>query len=305
MTTIKTTIREQLKQSLLSELESLRLKNPKGYSFSFWKVKNDKGGYALERAVNFAENEIAKGYAINELEFKAKVFNSNSSYVEVSVDCINKISGYDDTYRFMQDRLTKGELTKSELEEIIFLENELVLKNRMLILNNPDEARKVEFYQNNLALMQVDQETHDYILSVIKADKEAEIKAKEIKKQEIRSWALANGSELLKARIEEGFNWFDLANTEYIKSQMPEGFTLLANYDKIWDLGNPNLSTIIKFKAAKENEKLLNTTLKKAQLFDEEDGTTTVYYLIVAEVEKFDKSGTVEVEYEISKETKE
>lgn len=52
--------------------------------------------------------------------------------------------------------------------------------------------------------------------------REAEKQAREAEKQareaELKSWAVENGSELLKARVEGGFEWEKLAGKEYARS---------------------------------------------------------------------------------------
>ena len=53
-------------------------------------------------------------------------------------------------------------------------------------------------------------------------EREAEKQAREAEKQareaELKSWAVENGSELLKARMEGGFEWEKLAGKEYARS---------------------------------------------------------------------------------------
>lgn len=53
-------------------------------------------------------------------------------------------------------------------------------------------------------------------------EREAEKQAREAEKQareaELKSWAVENGSELLKARVEGGFEWEKLAGKEYARS---------------------------------------------------------------------------------------
>lgn len=290
-------IREELKQSLLLSIEKERSKQPEFYSFALWKVKNDKVSYNLEPAEKFVENEIEKGYTIEELTFKAKVYANYDVYMEVSVTCENTISGNIQWYTFCQNRLAKKDITKSELEEVLLLENEFVLKNRELILNNPKEARKVDFFQNNLSRMQVDQETHDYILSVINADKEVDILNKETKKQELKAWALAHGSELVKARIEENMNWLELADKEYDRSRMPEGFDYKDedDFDSCWDYKNPTLEHINALREARKNKVFTKVELRKCRKTDE-DGDKTFYYFVVGTMDGYDGE-----EFEVTK----
>jgi hypothetical protein len=48
---------------------------------------------------------------------------------------------------------------------------------------------------------------------------------RERKLEELRSWALEYGSDLLKARIQEGFEWADIAGREYA-AQFLAGFEI-------------------------------------------------------------------------------
>lgn len=121
--------------------------------------------------------------------------------------------------------------------------------NRQRILNNPDEARKVVFLQNNLAAMQVDQETHDYIYSVRNADSEAKTAAENAEKEAFRQWAVENGSELLKARIAGNFNWQQVALAEWFLVHTPEGFACEEAPEKSWEIKNPTLEQMTALKS--------------------------------------------------------
>lgn len=131
----------------------------------------------------------------------------------------------------------------------------------------------------------------------IAAEKAAAEAQKEAKKQELKAWALANGSELLKARIEENLNWFELADTEYDHSRMPDGFDYKDedDFDSCWDYKNPTLEHIQALREARKNEVFESVELRKCRKTDE-DGDKTFYFFIVGTMLGYD--GT---EFEVSK----
>ena len=138
-----------------------------------------------------------------------------------------------------------------------------------------------------------------------KADAEAAEKLnaqKEAKKQELKAWALANGSELLKARIEENMNWVSLANDEWFLSVCPKGFTHHDDddFDSCWDYNNPILEHINALREARKNDIFESVELRKCR--KEENGYKYFYYFIVGYIRTFDGTSTVEVSKEIDSE---
>lgn len=60
----------------------------------------------------------------------------------------------------------------------------------------------------------------------------------------LRTWALEHGSDLLRARIAEGFKWRSLASTEYFALHTPDGFTTKSGADEVDERKYPDLSEI-------------------------------------------------------------
>ena len=142
----------------------------------------------------------------------------------------------------------------------------------------------------------------DRIKATIEAKKQAEIESnrkenaeKEAKKQELKAWALKNGSALLVARIEENMNWVALAENEYDHSRMPQGYDYRDedDYDSCWDYNNPTLKHIEELRNARKNKVFESVALRKCRKTDE-DGDKTFYFFIVATMPGYDGS-TVEV----------
>ena len=130
----------------------------------------------------------------------------------------------------------------------------------------------------------------------IAAEKAAIEAKKEAKKQELKAWALANGSELLKARIEENMNWFEMANEEWFKSVCPEGFSEHddSEYDSCWDYKNPTMEHIVQLREARKHEVLENLQLRECRTTDE-DGDKTFYYFVTGKIRSFSGDGVIEV----------
>ena len=121
---------------------------------------------------------------------------------------------------------------QQELDEKDALEKE---EQRKKENENREREREIEVAKRK-------KEKEEYLLE--KAVKEKEDKEK---KESLRQWAIKNGSEFLKLRIEENFNWLELARQEYALSVLPDGFTIndpaeLQNYIEQWDYNNPNVA---------------------------------------------------------------
>lgn len=81
----------------------------------------------------------------------------------------------------------------------------------------------------------------------ILAERQAETARKAEKEAEELTdctWALEHGSDLLRARIAEGFKWRSLASTEYFALHTPDGFTTKSGADEVDERKYPDLSEI-------------------------------------------------------------
>lgn len=88
--------------------------------------------------------------------------------------------------------------------------------------------------------------------------KEEKETAEKARKEALKEWAIENGSELLRARIEGEFNWFELANAEYndqyIETFLNRSNTIFGTWEDVysnvesakkhWLIKNPTLEQI-------------------------------------------------------------
>lgn len=247
-----------------------------------YQIKHNLHKVDDKKAIDFIEGQKKLGYSEDDLEIIVSLSTRNAWYSYINFNIHNKINDTQSGYGSAVSFLTRAQMTKEQLQEALIPEIALIESNRKRILNNPDEARKVHFLQNNLSAMMVDQETHDYILSVINDDKQAVIAAKEAKKQSLKDWALINGSELLKARIEEEMNWLELADEEYNRSRMPEGFDYQNenDFDTCWEYKNPTLEHIELLREARKNEEFTKVELRKCRKTYENNDKEFHYFVI-------------------------
>lgn len=90
------------------------------------------------------------------------------------------------------------------------------------------------------------------LAAIRNTEKEAEKEARreafqaesEAREGALRTWALEHGSDLLRARIAEGFKWRSLASTEYFALHTPDGFTTKSGADEVCERKYPDLSEI-------------------------------------------------------------
>jgi hypothetical protein len=196
---------------------------------------------------SYSSIDINKGVAILDH------FNNPFTYVKVhSLDGSEALKEVFSIYDNAKAEFKK----QQEIKNAEFIK--AVDNNRKKILGNKDAALQAFFYTNNLRDSRMDQETYDFIMSCIEEDKKekeqnkiAEQQAKDKAKEDLKQWALKNGSELLKLRIEENMNWFQLANDEYFKSIMPDGFILIDTPDESWEIKNAELYQIIALREIK------------------------------------------------------
>ena len=93
-----------------------------------------------------------------------------------------------------------------------------------------------------------------------KLDQVADEKAKlELIKNDLREWALANGSELVRLRIAESQNWQEIARKEWTMTHLPSGFQIQANktvrgytFDSTYDIKNATLDELKLLRTARE-----------------------------------------------------
>lgn len=70
-------------------------------------------------------------------------------------------------------------------------------------------------------------------------------------REALRQWALAHGSELLRERIECGFDWRELAQNEYALAHAPKGHGLVQDTDESSPRKRPTLPELRELKNSK------------------------------------------------------
>jgi len=91
-------------------------------------------------------------------------------------------------------------------------------------------------------------------------EKEEQERQREEDEQQLLSWALKNGSDLLKKQIKKGFDWKPKARNEYLNTLQPSGWVELNYYYKKIPNSQPSEKAMEAFEAA---EALCNgTTIK-------------------------------------------
>ena len=131
----------------------------------------------------------------------------------------------------------------------------------------------------------------------------------ELINEKLKKWGMQHGSELLKARIEENFNYYNLALNEYYTSIINEYYTSIIpdgyskhedDFDSCWDYNNPTIEHIQLLREARKNKVFESVKLRKCR--KQENDTKIFYYFIVATVKSFLGDSTFEVLKEIDKE---
>lgn len=225
------------------------------------------------KATNAAITKIASYY---DAKLKEDIERVKKSISELSVETVQFYPGYSDK------RIMLKGLGYANSGGYYYYESDFNSGNQIRISKEENEK-----LMNLISLKNAE----------IAAEKAAIAAEKEAKKQQLKAWALANGSELLKARIEENMNWVEMADKEYDYSRMPDGFDYKDedDYDSCWDYNNPTLEHINLLREARKNEVFESVKLRKCRETDE-DGDKTFYFFIVATMLSYD--GT---EFEVSK----
>lgn len=84
-------------------------------------------------------------------------------------------------------------------------------------------------------------------------EKNDSIKLQNEGKDKLKKWGIENGSDLLKARIQENMNWYSMANSEYLLSICPKNFFLdKEEYDESWEIKDATLEQIKELREAKK-----------------------------------------------------
>ena len=289
-----------------------------------------------KKVLELKKHFISKGYEENEIstEFKLSGYD-NTIYIKGIVKTVHgtDINFSTPSMRFLCVHESNTKATNAAIAEIVSYYDAKLKEDIDRVKKNISElsVETVQFYPsyNDKRIMlkglgyansggyyyyessfnkgdsvRISKEENEKLMNIISL-KDAEIAAekaaiaaeKEAKKQGLKTWALGNGSELLKARIEENMNWVEMADKEYDHSRMPEGFDYKDedDYDSCWDYKNPTLEHINVLREARKNEVFTNVELRKCRKTDE-DGDKVFYFFIVATMLSYD--GT---EFEVSK----
>lgn len=133
------------------------------------------------------------------------------------------------------------------------------------------------------------------------AEKQA---AKDLAEQQtaaLRAWAEQSGSELLKARLANGYDWRELAREEFVSAHTLPGFGGLLEADAYEKLMTPTLDQMQAYQALCaeiENNSLYSEPKLLLNTVCDEDGEESTYYSLVVRVHLPDGS-TEEQEREI------
>ena len=95
--------------------------------------------------------------------------------------------------------------------------------------------------------------------------KAAEEKRLSAAHERLKEWGLANGSELLRLRIEEEINWIKLAKNEFIKAHSPEGYGSIPA-DDVKDRTNPKAEEILELRRLRKLCEESDGTLQDPEL---------------------------------------
>jgi hypothetical protein len=187
--------------------------------FFLWQLKNNKATVKNEEGIlRYAEEQKKLGFSEKDLRVEAYTSTNRAWYTWIAAKIYNPTN---DTYFEPGEVLWKArrDFTKSALEEADAPVFALIQRNRDKFIDNKiacvEFIRAGNFYQNNLGKMNFDQETHDFVLCVKEQLAEEEKAAKEVAREELRTWAIENGSEFLKLRIKHQHNWQSMAETEW------------------------------------------------------------------------------------------
>lgn len=123
--------------------------------------------------------------------------------------------------------------------------------------------------------------------SAVADAKEAEKIAAAAAVAALRQWAIENGSDLVKLRIEEGMNWRDMARAEWGGCQFPMEWqpwgefiaSLRGNDPEGWVIKDATTEQILELRAAREQYPLAEEiTLRRVKDVGRYDGDETTHY---------------------------
>lgn len=163
-----------------------------------------------------------------------------------------------------------------------------IIKNISWSLSD-SENKELQVYLENILETQRNEENRKRIEkeekeALQKKQEEARIAKNNERNERNKQWGLENGSELLKARIRNGFYYKDLLEEEWIAANIPSGWSLGKQYSGLLNYTTPNLDEIQEFEYWKNNSNIENVRIVSAEI---EDDDTTVFHLLQAEFKNF------------------
>jgi hypothetical protein len=274
------TLVEKINEAVIA-LAKERVEIEKAGFFYFWQLQNGLNKFTdwdSKRLSEYVESQKSLGYSEDDLSVSAWISTHGvwANYIAATVE--NKFNG--SSYRFSNaiQFLNRDSVTKKQLEEADLPVQKLVLENRSAFLNKKEAAaefiEKGRFYQNNIERMCFDKETHDYVLSVkneIENNKKMEIEAA---RNTLLSWAIENGSDLLKLRIKHNQNWQTITENEWALAHT-KGFGLWP-YDETnedWDVNNANINQLMALESSKSENPDCDIDITRSKWVDEFDVT--------------------------------
>lgn len=164
------------------------------------------------------------------------------------------------------------ELTEKTKQERLSFEQKFVQENPDYFYS---ETYKGATNTNCITDKELREATRTWADNKGKLKEEEEKAKKEAEKAEMAKWALENGSDLLKARIEGGFDWLSLAEDEWLKNNMPASFQYSYIYSHT-DTSAPDLEEIKIYKELKGKypDAILTTAKIANPDYDEDDEET-------------------------------
>lgn len=272
------TINERINEAVLALAEE-RVKVEQTGFLQLWQIRNGMhkfSDYDSKHLPEYVNRQISLGYTEADLTVEAWTSTNREWYCYIAATLRNKLN--ESSYRFNNSIgfLAKDQITKEELLEAEAPLRELISQNRMNLLNNYEEAAAFitdgKFYQNNLDKMNIDKETHDYILSVKKDIDTKRQQAKEAARNELLAWATGNGSELLKLRIKHNQNWQQIAETEWAIAHTT-GFSLWEydGEDEKWNVENATIEQLLELEKAQSENPSSDIDIIRCR-WDDEDG---------------------------------
>jgi hypothetical protein len=199
---------------------------------------------ALKKLAIQAEQEIVKYLALDEETIRK---GARSQYRTLSAPDHLADPRVAMHWEFEQ-KIHADERAKIKEEKIL---EYLALDEEQIRQNTRAQRRRALIFPDHLADPRVamhwefEQKIHADEQAKIKEEKQAEDKQKQAKMDKLRDWALAEGSELLVARIEEGLPWQKLARSQFIVQHAPEGYASISEEGlEVQDRTNPQMDEI-------------------------------------------------------------